>query len=192
VRWKVEGRGDRCALQVPDLGRLDEDGLDAAATDEFVRMSERPSDRVSLHAAMMLAFLGDARAREVLLRLRPGLSSSELGYVDRLLESAADLRVCQLRVSAAGRATSVQGCLYNAAEQPHADFALTLRALRPTAQPLDPGSAPPEVMAEDTLAWSGTLGPRRGRRLTLASNLAGTERANRWIELIARPKESPQ
>jgi len=192
VRWKVEGRGDRCALHVPDLGRLDEDGLDAAPTDQFASMAEGASGLVSLHAAMMLAFLGDARARAALLRLRLGLASGELAYVDRLLDSTADLRVCQLRVSAVGRATSVQSCLYNAAEQPRADFGLTLRALRPTAQPLDPGSAPPEVIAEDTLAWSGTLGARRGRRLTLTSNLGGAEPARRWIELIARPKESLQ
>jgi hypothetical protein len=48
------------------------------------------------------------------------------------------------------------------------------------------------VLAEDTLAWSGTLAAHRGRRLTLTSNLGGTEPANRWIELLVHPQESPQ
>jgi hypothetical protein len=192
LRWQVEGRGDRFALHIPDLGRLDEDGLDAAPADEFVNLAGGARSFVSLHAAMMLAFLGDARAPEILRRLRPGLSASELSYVDRLLDGAADVRVCQLRISAAGRATTVQSCLYNAADRPRADFQLKLRSLRPTPQPLDPSGAPPQVLAEDTLAWSGTLAAHRGRRLTLTSNLGGTEPANRWIELLVHPQESPQ
>lgn len=190
VRWTVEGRGDRYELQVPDLGRLDEDGLDAAPADAFLGLAAGSNGLVGLHAGMMLAFLGDTRAREVLLKLKRGLEQSQLAYIDRLLDSAADLRVCQLHVSAVGRATRVQSCLYNAAERPHGDFELKLRALRPTPRPEDPSSAPPQALAEEILAWSGPLAAHRGRRLELTLNLPRALPSDHWIELCAAHKES--
>src|SRR4051812_25703407 len=150
VRWTVEGRGDRYELHIPELGRLDEDGLDAAPAGAFVGLAKDSNGLVGLHAGMMLAFLGDARAREVLLKLKQDLEQSQLAYIDRLLDSVADLRVCQLHVSAVGPATRVQSCLYNAAERPLGNLELTLRALRPTARPEDPSSAPPQSLAEET------------------------------------------
>jgi len=192
VRWTVEGRGDRYELHIPDLGRLDEDGLDAAPADAFVGLAEGSNGLVGLHAGMMLAFLGDARAREVLLKLKQDHEQSQSAYIERLLDSAADLRVCQLHVSAVGPATRVQSCLYNAAERPHWNFELTLRALRPTAGPEDPSSAPPQSLAEETLAWSGPLAAHRGRRLELTLNLPQSLPSDRWIELRAAYKESPR
>jgi hypothetical protein len=193
LRWKTEGRGDRLELQVPDLGRLDEDGLDAAPVDSFLSLAAGAGGGVSLHAGMMLAFLGDARARAVLQQLRPGLSPSELVYLGRLLATTADLRVCQQRVSAVGNGTRVQSCLYNAGERPLADFELEVRALRPTPEPQDPSLAPPETLADEMISWSGVLAPHRGRRLELTLNLPGTQRpADRWLELVARQKESPE
>jgi hypothetical protein len=193
LRWKTEGRGDRFELHIPDLGRLDEDGLDAAPVDSFLSLAAGAGGGVSLHAGMMLAFLGDARARAVLQRLRPGLSPSELVYLERLLATTADLRVCQQKVSAVGNATRVQSCLYNAGEQPLADFELELRALRPTSEPQDPSLAPPETLADEMISWSGALAAHRGRRLELTLNLPGTQRpGDRWLELVARQKESPE
>lgn len=193
VRWQVEGRGDRFELRVPDLGRLDEDGLDAAPVDAFVSLARGAGSSMSLHAGMMLAFLGDARARETAQRLRPGLSPNELVYLDRVLASTADLRVCQQKVSRVGGATRVQCCLYNAGEQPRSEFELELRALRATPEPQDPGLAPPETLGYERLSWSGTLAAHRGRRLELTLQLPRTERpADRWLEWIARQKESPE
>jgi hypothetical protein len=193
VRWKVEGRGDRFELNVPDLGRLDEDGLDAAPVDAFLSLADGARSSVSLHAAMMLAFLGDARARATLQRLRPGLSANELVYLGRLLDTTAALRICQVQVSAVGKATRVQSCLFNAGDQPRAEFELEVRALQPTPEPLDPGLAPPETLADERLSWSGTLASHRGRRLELTLNLPPAKRpGDRWLELIARQKESPE
>lgn len=191
VRWAVEGRGDRYELQLPDLGRLDEDGLDAAPADAFLRLANSDTGLVGLHAGMMLAFLGDARARDALLGLGQGQEPSQQVFLDRLLDSTSDLRVCQLHVSAVGRGTRVQSCLYNAAARPHADFELKLRALRPTPRPEDPSSAPPQALAEETLAWSGPLAAHRGRRLELTLNLPRSVPSDRWIELNATYKESP-
>jgi hypothetical protein len=95
-----------------------------------------------------------------------------------------------LHVSAVGRATRVQSCLYNAAERPHGDFELKLRALRPTSRPEDPSSAPPQALAEETLAWSGPLAAHRGRRLELTFDLPHAVPSDRWIELRAAHKES--
>jgi hypothetical protein len=191
VRWTVEGRGDRYELRIPDLGRLDEDGLDAAPADAFLRLARSSNGLLGLHAGMMLAFLGDVRARELLLELRQGLEERQLTYVARLLDSVADVRVCQLHVSAVGSATRVQSCLYNAAERSHTEFELTLRALQPTAHPEDPGALPPRALAEETLAWSGPLPAHRGRRLELTVQLPESVPSDRWIELRAAHKESP-
>jgi hypothetical protein len=190
VRWTVEGRGDRYELRLPDLGRLDEDGLDTAPADAFLALARSGNGLSSMHAGMMLAFLGDTRAREVLLKLREGAEVSQLEYLDRLLDSTMDLRVCQLHVSAVGSATRVQSCLYNAAERSHANIELKLRALQPTPHPEDPGAAPPRALAEETLAWSGPLAPHRGRRLELTFHLPRSVPSDRWIELHATHKES--
>jgi hypothetical protein len=125
----------------------------------------------------------------VLLGLKKGLAPSQLTYVDRLLDSVSDLRVCQLHVSPAGRATRVQSCLYNAAEQPNGSFELQVRALRPSPRPEDPSAAPPQLLAEETLSWSGTLAAHRGRRLELTLNLPQAVPSDRWIELRAEHKE---
>jgi hypothetical protein len=190
VRWTVEGRGDRYELHLPDLGRLDEDGLDAAPADAFLALARESNGLVGLHAGMMLAFLGDVRTRELLLTLKPGLEQSQLAYIDRLLDSSSDLRVCQVHVSAVGRTTRVQSCLYNAAERPHADFELKVRALRPTPRPEDPSSAAPQALAEETLTWTGPLAAHRGRRLELTFNLPRAVPSDRWIEVRAAHKES--
>jgi hypothetical protein len=191
LRWKVRGRGDRFEVQTPDLGRLDEDGIDAAPADAFLQLAAAPNGVVSLHAGMMLAFLGDARARAALLELRPGRSGSELAYLDRLLDGTADLRVCQLLVGALGPATRVQSCLYNPADTAQTDFELKVRALRPNKEPESPTSLPPELLGEETLAWSGTLAPHRGRRLELTLKLpGGLPSAERRVELVAHRKET--
>ena len=137
----------------------------------------------------MLAFLGDARARDTLLRVREGLSGAELAHVDRALESTASLRFCQLVVSSTGLATRAKSCLYNAANVAQSNFELQVRALRPEKAGGQSPFPTLELLAVETLDWSGTLPPRRGRRLDLTIDLsrAGIS-ADRHIELVALSK----
>jgi hypothetical protein len=194
LRWTARARGDRFELHAPDLGRLDEDGIDAAPADSFYELANADKGVVSLHAAAMLAFLGDARARATLLALRAGRSADERAYLDHVLESTADLRVCQLLVSESGPATRLQSCLYNASDRPQTSLELKVRSLRPAAGPEGLGSAPPGVLAEQLIAWSGSLAARRGRRLELTLELARGDAAPRArrIELVAQQKEERQ
>jgi hypothetical protein len=122
---------------------------------------------------MMLAFLGDARARDALLRLDAPLESEQQQYYERVLDSTAELRVCELMLSSSGPATRVQACLYNAANEPKSDLELQVRALASSFEPENPGAAPPALLAEQALAVSGSIAPHRGRRIDLVAALAG-------------------
>ncbi|MEY4547714.1 MAG: hypothetical protein RL685_3909 [Pseudomonadota bacterium] len=189
LSWKASARGDRFRLRVPDLGRLDEDGIDAAPVAAFAELAAGPPGLVRIHGATMLAFLGDSGARDALLRVREGLSGAELAHVDRALESTASLRFCQLVVSPAGLATRAQSCLYNAADVAQSNFELQVRALRLERAARQSPFPTLQLLAVETLDWSGTLPPRRGRRLDLSIDLsrAGTS-ADRHIELVALTK----
>jgi hypothetical protein len=190
LRWTTRGRGDRFELRMPELGRLDEDGIDAAPADRFLALAASPRGAASLHAGSMLAFLGDPRARDTLLRLRQGRSARELAWLERVLESTLDLRVCQLQVSPRGNATRIQSCLYNAGETQQTDFELEIRAVQPELPAESPAGAH-EPLLRETLAWPGSLAAHRGRRLELTLNLGqGKPSAERRVELIARQKEA--
>ena len=56
---------------------------------------------------MMLAFLGDPRAREGALELREALREDEAPYLARLLQALGELRVCQLSVAGSGAVRSL-------------------------------------------------------------------------------------
>jgi hypothetical protein len=193
LTWHASARGDRFRVRMPELGRLDEDGIDAAPAAAFAELAGGSPGVVRLHGATMLAFLGHPSARDTLLRAREGLAGAELAHVERALAATASLRICQLLVSGTGRVTRTQSCLYNASEVAQSGFELKVRAVR-LARPseLTP-FAPAEVLAEATLNWSGTLPPRRGRRLDLTSDLshAGSSPEHR-IELLALSKARPQ
>lgn len=193
LTWHASARGDRFRVRTPALGRLDDDGIDAAPAAAFAKLAEGPPGLVRIHGATMLAFLGHPSARETLLQVREGLAGAELAHVQRALASTASLRICQLVVSSVGRATRTQSCLYNASEVPQSDFHFEVRAVRlARATELAPFAAA-EVLAEETLDWSGTLPPRRGRRLDLTSDLsrAGSS-AEHQVELLALSKARPE
>src|SRR6185436_7033462 len=139
----------------------------------FLELASTQQRAVQLHAAMMLAFLGDTRARDALLRLDAPLASDEQQYYERVLDGSAELRVCELVVDPSGPATRIAACLYNAAEEPLNDLVLQVRALGSSSEPENPGAPPPVVLAEQALRVSGSIAPRRGRRIELIAALAG-------------------
>lgn len=192
VRWQARARADRFELQPPDLGRLDEDGIDTAPADAFLELASTHSRAVQLHAAMMLAFLGDTRARGALLQLEAPLDGAQQQYYERVLDSSADLRVCELVLGPSGPATRIGACLYNAANEPQNDLELQVRAVGFSTEPENPSAAPPAVLAEQALRISGSIAPHRGRRIELIAALAGAGvLADSGIELVlTRPRDS--
>lgn len=193
LSWHASARGDRFQLRLPELGRLDEDGIDAAPAAAYAELAAGPPGLMRLHGATMLAFLGHESAREALLRAREGLAEPELAHVERALATTGSLRICQVVVSEVERVTRTQSCLYNAGEVAQSDFELKVRAVRVARAPEGAPVAPTLVLAEETLDWSGTLPPRRGRRLELAIDLsrAGSSPEHR-IELLAQSRARPE
>jgi hypothetical protein len=188
VRWKAQARASRFEVQPLDLGRLDDDGIDTAPGDAFLELAATRQRTVQLHAAMMLAFLGDARAQDALQRLEAPLESDEQQYYERVLDGTRELRVCELVLSPSGPATRVQACLYNAANEPQNDLELQVRALGSAPEPENPGATPPALLAEQALAVSGSIAPHRGRRIDLVAALTGDGvLPDGSIELVARP-----
>jgi len=187
VRWKAQARADRFEVRAPDLGRLDDDGIDTAPADAFLALASTHQRAVQLHAAMMLAFLGDTRVPDALLRLEAPLGSDEQQYYGRILDGSAELRVCELVQSPSGSATRIAACLYNAENEPLNDPELQVRVLGSSSEPENPGAAPPAVLAEQALRVSGSIAPRRGRRVELVAALAGSGvLADGNIELVVR------
>jgi len=190
VRWKTQARASRFEVQMPDLGRLDDDGIDTAPADAFLELATSQERSVQLHAGMMLAFLGDARAPDALLRLGAPLQGDEQEYYERVLDGTGELRVCELMLSSSGPATRVQACLYNAANQPRSDLELQVRALGSSLEPENPSATPPALLAEQALRVSGVIAPHRGRRIELVAALdGGGVLPDGSIELVvARPR----
>src|SRR5690606_7374292 len=72
---------------------------------------------VRRHAARMLSFLGDSRAREAALHLKDAMRAAEAPYLRRILAATGETRVCD--VDEDRDTTSTLGaCVYNATSAP--------------------------------------------------------------------------
>ena len=79
LKWSTEAEGTEVEIQGPALGSLGPEGESAAPTDRFFELLKAQNRPVRLHGAMMLAFLGDPRARDGAL----GLSRTGCGCTVR-------------------------------------------------------------------------------------------------------------
>jgi hypothetical protein len=174
LNWHVEGRGTSFDIVGPDFGMLARDGSDAAPAEAFVALAREGARPLRLHAARMLAFLGDRRAADAALALRSTASAGEAAYLDRIAAAPRDVVTCRIRVT---RERSnwwrLDACLYNRSAEPRADLALRLIALDDTLDGREPGGArSPEIVAEHTARLDLALAPKSGRALALRAPLA--------------------
>jgi hypothetical protein len=110
----------------------------------------------------MLAFQGDPRAREGLLALREALREDEAPYLDRLLATIGDVRVCRLAVKDEGAKQRATGCLYNSSNEPKRELGIKLRGLDGPVLASDPVGTPPNLLFEATTEIPGELAARTG------------------------------
>jgi hypothetical protein len=129
---------------------------------ELLRANHRP---VRLHGAMMLAYLGDQRAKAGALDLRKALRESEGPYLDRVLATQGDLISCDWQWSESGRVRDVAACVYNTSSKPVERAGLAVRALDRVFDSRNPVAPPPLVIAESVVKLPGTFAPQQGRRV---------------------------
>jgi len=170
IKWGTNGEGTEIEIQGPALGSLDDEGQSAAPSDRFAELLVANHRPVRLHAAMMLAYLSDARAREGILKLREALREDEAPYLDRLLQATAEVRVCRLTVSQSASGATINGCLFNVTAEPRKELGIKLRGLDAAVLASDPVGHPPNLLVEPVLEVPGEVASQTG--VTFAARLA--------------------
>src|SRR5512145_521574 len=168
IKWHVEERGTTFKIHQPTsngiiiddaVGPLGEGAASAGAFVELLHANNRP---VRLHAAMMLAYLGDQRARAGVVELGEALRDSETGYLRRLLEATNDQMACQIEIAPTGNPRTLRACIYNAGTAPSNNPIATLHLLDAVISPKDPVAPPPQIITERALPVAATLAPKSG------------------------------
>jgi hypothetical protein len=183
IKWGTNAEGTEIEIQGPALGSLGDEGQSTAPSDRFAELLEAHHRPVRLHAAMMLAYLGDARAREGILKLREALREDEAPYLDRLLQATADVRVCRLSVSQSTSGASITGCLFNVTAEAKKELGIKLRGLDAAVLSSDPVGHPPNLVAEPVLEVPGELASQTG--VTFSARLGPLDSAPAAWEAIA-------
>jgi hypothetical protein len=177
LKWSVEAQGVEFEVHHSITGDIGQFGDDAAPANLFAELLTANHRPVRLHAAMMLTFFGDPRARDAVLELREALREDEAPYLNRLLQAQLPLKVCKLQVEPTRQAGSA--CLFNAGAEPRQDVGLRVRALSAEVSHGDPVGMPPEVKAESSYHVPGVLAPNEGHAVSFAFDLHG-ERAEAY------------
>jgi len=171
IKWSVEAQGEEIEVHNPIPGDVGPFGDDAAPSNLFAELLTANHRPVRLHAAMMLTFLSDPRARDAVLELREALREDEAPYLNRLLQAQGPVKVCKLEVNAAARSGSA--CLFNAGSESRKDLGLRVRALAAEVSHSEPVGQPPEVKVESTYRVPGELAASDGRLASFSFDLRG-------------------
>lgn len=183
IKWHVEERGTTFKIHPPTsnglvideaIGPLGEGAASASAFAELLHANNRP---VRLHAAMMLAYLGDRRARASTVELGEAMRDSESGYLRRLLEATSDQVPCQIELGT-GNPRPLRACIFNAGTNPMPATTVTLNLLDAMLSHKDPVAPPPQIVAERSLSLAASVPPRSG--ILVEASLD-------WSELPAKP-----
>jgi hypothetical protein len=185
VSWRVEARGSSFEVLAPDLGALDEYGGQTAPPDAFDRLGRDRHRAVRMHASMMLAFLGDERARPHALELRSEGRELEVPYLNRVLQAVTPLRACEVVVNSQRTTThEIECCIQNVGKRPAADITLRVRAVDGRSDARSPLTAPPLVFAESSYRLGGVLEPQTGRAVELSFETAPTSPSPLLFEYV--------
>jgi hypothetical protein len=175
IKWDVEARGTEFEVHDQIAGDIGVEGDTAAPTNLLADLLHAHNRPVRMHGAMLLTFFGDPRAKDAILELREALREDEAPYLDRLLQAVGDVHACGLKVSEFGESRTVSACVFNASKEPRKSLGLRLRALDAGGLSENPSGAPPNVLAEATLAVPGELAPDTGVRVNGDFDLGGTK-----------------
>lgn len=171
LKWSVEAQGVEFEVHNPIPGDVGPFGDDAAPSNLFAELLTANHRPVRLHAAMMLTFLSDPRARDAILELREALREDEAPYLNRLLQAQAPVKVCKLQIEPARQSGSA--CIFNSSAEPRKDLGLRVRALAGEVSHGEPLGTPPEVRAESSYHVPGELPPNDGRTASFGFDMRG-------------------
>jgi len=171
IKWSVEAQGVEFEVHNPVPGNVGPFGDDAAPSNLFAELLSANHRPVRLHAAMMLTFLSDPRARDAVLELREALREDEAPYLNRLIVAQAPVKVCKLQVEPARQGGSA--CLFNSSNEPKKDLGLRVRALAAEVSHGDPIGQPPEVKVEASYHVPGELPANEGRVASFSFDARG-------------------
>jgi len=172
IKWSTEARGIEFELENPVEGDIGPGGDGAAPADAFAELLNANHRPVRLHGAMMLAYLGDTRAREGALKLQDALRDEEASYLRRVLDSMALVRPCQFEMSGSGVTRSVRACVFNTSDQKQENLMLKVNALDAGFSLAHPVGNPPAILGERAWNVPGSLAPGQGARVETTLNLA--------------------
>jgi hypothetical protein len=174
IKWNVEARGTDFEVHNALTGNVGVEGENAAATNLLAELLHAHNRPVRMHGAMLLTFFGDPRAKDAIGELREALREDEAPYLDRLLQAVSDVHVCGLKVAESGESRSVRACVFNASKEPKKSLGIRVRGLDAVELDENPSGAPPNVIAEATIAVPGEVAPDTGVAVTGDFDLNGT------------------
>lgn len=148
IKWKTEARGTDFEIAVPDLGDLGPNGDGSAPAATFVELLKAANHRpVRLHAARILSFLGDERARAGALELKDAMRAAEAPFLRRILAATGDTRICDIEVRKEGPG-DVGACVYNATSRELDGLGIQLNDLAGALDVDHPLADPPSLRAQ--------------------------------------------
>lgn len=163
IKWKTEARGTEFEVAIPDLGNLGPNGDGAAPADAFVELLKDANHRpVRLHAARLLSYLGDDRAREGALELKDAMRAAEAPYLRRILAATGDIRICDIEIRP-GADGSVGACVYNGTDQDREGLGVQLDALQGALDVDHPLADPPSLIQDEKWEVPGKVNAHSGR-----------------------------
>ncbi len=172
IKWSTEARGIEFELENPVQGDIGPGGDGAAPADAFAELLNANHRPVRLHGAMMLAYLGDVRAKEGALKLQDALRDEEASYLRRVLDAMAPVRPCQVEVSGAGATRQVKACVFNASAQKQEQLMVKLNALDAGFNLAHPVGNPPGILGERVWNLPGAIPPGQGARVETSVSLS--------------------
>ena len=181
IKWSAEARGTSYEILVPEFGQLGPNGDGAAPAEAFVDLLNANHRPVRLHAARILSYLGDDRAREAALRLKDAMRAAEGPYLRRILMATGEVRVCDTET---GQKT-LGACIYNATEQELSGLGVQLNLLSTSLDVQQPLADPPELRASQKWSIPTSFPAQTGHfvRVTLPGTF-GTDQGSS-LELLA-------
>ncbi|HLV20263.1 MAG TPA: hypothetical protein VKZ49_05260 [Polyangiaceae bacterium] len=185
IKWSVEADGSELQIKNPIAGDIGPGGDGAAPLSRFAELLDANHRPVRMHGALMLAYLGDPRAREAVLKLREALREDEAPYLRRLTFATAPVHACNLRVSASGPERQIEACVFNDSKESKKDLALRVAAYDGEISHLDPLAQPPLLVAEGTYPVSRELMPGEGVRVLGKLDLRKLDEPPAAFEAIA-------
>lgn len=192
IKWRVEAEGETVRMRAPTSrgalieGAVRHDGEGAAPTSAIAELLDARNVPVRLHAAMLLAFLDDAHAREQLSKLESAVGDGEKVYVNRLIEAIGALRACRVAIVDEGARRRLSACITNVTNDRAASIDITFRALDKPASLRAPQAPAPEVLREWSFGVPGGIESKRGTEVRADVDLAAVSKAPGAFEAFAR------